>query len=142
MRIRYSAPCDIAESGVDTGPGPISDPVRLRALDGVRDTGEESFVEYLADYDEFAEVLDRIRCDGVFVSYDAGANSLRYVTEYEVDGDLTDEQQGILRDHTVNMWQEGIGVAFAQVVLTDRHAVVVLGDDQVGNRGLTVEVTA
>lgn len=150
MKIRYSAPFDVMDSRIvpDQATGglvdvseTIADPERLRSLDGVHDTGDESMLDYLEDMPGFADMTGRIQAGPFHISYDSEVNRLRYVTEYEVDGALTDDQLEQLRLHTLSMWQEGIGVAFAQLVLTDEHDVVVDGDHRVGEADLRVEVT-
>ena len=135
MKITISAPIQVAESS-DDDLDPVTDKGRLEALDGTA-YRDESFCEYL-DEGPFAGVI--LSDDGIVLRFDATADQLRYVTEYHADKALSDEQIALLRDHTIDLWREGIGVNFAQLTISDQHRLVVLGDDQVGKVGTTVEI--
>jgi hypothetical protein len=134
VNLRYATPITLVDTDADA---PITDPARLRALDGVRDDGLESFVKQLAEEPDFPDTTG-ITCDGgVFLRYDAATSTIHYTTEWTFPRDLTEAQRATVRALTVNMWQEGIGIAFNQTVLSDEHHVVVDREDQVGDKDLS-----
>ena len=133
MKIRFSTPVSLVDADTAT---PITDAARLRALDGVRDDGLESFVEQLAEEPAFAGTTG-ITCDGgVFLRYDEATNTIHYTTEWTLHRDLPTAELATIRALTVNMWQDGIGAAFNQTVLNDDHRVTAQQEYLVGDQNL------
>lgn len=118
----------------------ITDHEQLLKLDGAKDNidddPDETFTYWLRESGELEGI--EISDSGIFIEFDKKLGKLKYITEYLVGSDLNNEDVEILQDHTVNMWQEGIGVAFAQLTISAKFGVYVDGDDQVGNEGLNV----
>lgn len=128
MKITFRAPINLTESNDGSI---VTDRERLKALHGASDD-EEKFCDYL-ESDEALDELDGILSDtGISLHYNEAENRLYYQTEYKSSTTLDDNQLKFLKEYTINLWQEGIGVNFAQLTITEKYDLVVIDDYLVG----------
>ena len=110
---------------------PVNDPEVLRRLDGAAsERGEDdAFAGYIDD-----PTLRSIGISGGFIDlrYDADANVVRVVTEYDSPQKISLAELQALKYHTTEQWSDGLGESFECEYVSENGLFLDLApDDQV-----------
>ncbi|MFS2002706.1 hypothetical protein ACEN9F_03675 [Duganella sp. CT11-25] len=106
--LRFSAPAVVFDEHDEV----VEDPEVLRSLDGIE--SDEVFSDYMSDGGDRTLSNAGVSGGRLRFFFDDGAKLLIGVTEYQLERELTLEEQALLAEYTSGQWSDGIGENFAQ----------------------------